>query len=29
QETTSFELPPHKLTQYNQQRRSKVLLKEV
>jgi len=29
QETVSFELPPHKLTQYNQQRRSKVLLKEV
>lgn len=29
QETTSFELPPHKLTQYNQQRRSKVLLKTV
>ena len=28
EENTSFKLPPHKLTQYNQQRRSKVLLKE-
>jgi len=29
EETISFKLPPHKLTQYNQQRRSKVLLKEI
>jgi amino-acid N-acetyltransferase len=29
QESTSFELPPHKLTQYNQKRRPKVLLKDV
>jgi amino-acid N-acetyltransferase len=28
-ETTSFELPPHKLTQFNQKRRSKVLLKKI
>ena len=29
EETTSFKLPPHKLTQYNQQRRSKILLKKI
>ena len=28
-EATSFKLPPHKLTQYNQKRRSKVLLKLI